>query len=260
MLEETLVPQPRGGAGDSAANATMTHAVEEKEEPNMCAISLLSPAEEIQFLHARVRELEREKAAMESENQRLKDILVNEIPSLLSTMRQTLAAGGERIALPDFLVSDKDCMTTRSSSACSSPSLPAFSPTRESGNKQNLRSQGHITNCVELYPGSGVFCETMVWRAATQAHSATAMARTLLLGVFDMDTLLRSNLRGGKSKRANYSDQKEGLDPAKLDAIYNATMAKFPNARKGQIGVGINSKLSEIRFRCRKAKREKDYY
>ncbi|RXM37182.1 hypothetical protein EOD39_3148 [Acipenser ruthenus] len=110
---------------------------------------------------------------------------------------------------------------------------------------------------VEVYKGSNVYSEGMVWKAAIQANSATAMARTLLLGVFDMDTLLRSNLRGGKSKRANYADQKEGLDPLKLDAIYSATMKKFPNAKRGQIGVGINSKLSEIRFRYRKAKREK---
>ncbi|CAL8367538.1 unnamed protein product [Gadus morhua 'NCC'] len=42
------------------------------------------------FLRSRVRDLEREKAEMGAENQRLRTMLVNEIPGLLSTMWQTL--------------------------------------------------------------------------------------------------------------------------------------------------------------------------
>ncbi|KAJ3610829.1 hypothetical protein NHX12_022919 [Muraenolepis orangiensis] len=45
---------------------------------------------ELAFLRSRVRDLEREKTEMGAENQRLRTMLVNEIPGLLSTMWQTL--------------------------------------------------------------------------------------------------------------------------------------------------------------------------
>ncbi|KAL0964342.1 hypothetical protein UPYG_G00322530 [Umbra pygmaea] len=117
---------------------------------------------------------------------------------------------------------------------------------------------GHV-NQVEVYPGSGVFCEMRSWHAANQTQSPTVMARTLLLGVFDMDTLLNSNLRGGRSRRPMFPNHRTALDPQKLNAIFNATLARFPLARKGQIGTGINSKLSELRFRSRRANRESSY-
>ncbi|XP_041107757.1 uncharacterized protein LOC121316718 isoform X3 [Polyodon spathula] len=261
MLEEKFCPrsnEPRISEGLAAVKTMMTNLFEEKKEDSkeQKDLSLLSPAEEIQGLHARVHQLEKEKAEMEAENKRLKDMLVNEIPSLLSTMRHTFAARIETTS-SDCFVSDEDCKTSCSDSVCSTPTFPTPPADIEGSNMQSMCASANVTNSVEVYKGSNVYSEGMVWKAAIQANSATAMARTLLLGVFDMDTLLRSNLRGGKSKRANYADQKEGLDPLKLDAIYNATLKKFPNAKRGQIGVGINSKLSEIRFRYRKAKREK---
>lgn len=44
-----------------------------------------------------------------------------------------------------------------------------------------------------------------------------------------------------------------------LDLLFSssdAILARFPLAKKGVIGSGINSKLSEIRFRSRKANRD----
>ncbi|XP_028676363.1 uncharacterized protein LOC114665880 isoform X2 [Erpetoichthys calabaricus] len=224
-----------------------------KEEYIEPEFPLLSSEEEIHILHARVQQLEKEKADLEKENRHLKDMLVSEIPSLLSTMRQTISGEEKETPPLDVFSNDED---DSFSSAYTTPSLQAQSPVQAS-EEANLYNPAHATNYVEVYKGSNVFCDGMVWKAATQANSPTAMARTFLLGVFDMATLLRSNLRGGKSKRANYADQKEGLDPAKLDAIYNATLEKFPNAKRGQIGVGINSKLSEIRFRYRRNKQDK---
>ncbi|KAI1894451.1 hypothetical protein AGOR_G00115950 [Albula goreensis] len=288
------------------------------------------------------------KTEMVAENLRLKDMLVNEIPSLLTSMKQTLSVCTTHISSSDFVpsdsmgaspqfpqpmsagtgpafgsefihvpstcarkperpefmqaipnsatrranrgeymqtvppdmareedgeyvvtdedggvvcpvvITDEDCNTCPSS-ACSSPDLP---PARDCSQIEHRRMSVHEGNHVrqvEVYPGSNVFCEAQAWHAAIQAQSPTAMARTLLLGVFDMDTLLHSNLRGGRSRRPTFPNHRAGLDPHKLDAIYNATLAKFPLARKGQIGTGINSKLSEIRFKSRRASREGRY-
>ncbi|XP_029283034.1 uncharacterized protein LOC115005377 isoform X2 [Cottoperca gobio] len=118
---------------------------------------------------------------------------------------------------------------------------------------------GHVhgqVSQVEVYPGSGVLCDVRSWQAANQAQSPTAMARMLLLGVFDMNTLMNSNLRGGRSRRPASHSQRSALDPHKINAIFNAILARFPLAKRGVIGSGINSKLSEIRFRSRRANRD----
>lgn len=72
-----------------------------------------------------------------------------------------------------------------------------------------------------MYPGSGVLCDVRSWQAANQAQSPTAMARTLLMGVFDMNTLMNSNLRGGRSRRPAFQPQRSALDPHKINAIFS---------------------------------------
>lgn len=74
---------------------------------------------------------------------------------------------------------------------------------------------------VEVYPGSGVLCDVRSWQAACQTQSPTAMARTLLMGVFDMNTLMNSNLRGGRSRRPAFQPQRSALDPHKINAIFS---------------------------------------
>jgi len=44
---------------------------------------------------------------------------------------------------------------------------------------------------IEVIKGSGVFCQAEAWKAARLATSATA---NLLLGTFNLETLLKSNL------------------------------------------------------------------
>nr|XP_023676930.1 uncharacterized protein LOC111848831 isoform X1 [Paramormyrops kingsleyae] len=289
---------------------------EMKVEPDFGS---MSPAEELLLLRTRVRELEREKAQVDAENRRLKDLLVNEIPSLLSAMRQNVGVGGresdpevfqglspcaERLDCAGFppsmpadagfgqaedvdgfmqTVSDAQvalvsggfpasiedsgphcALPVEDSPSCPSPacSSPDFGPIRDCTEMEHVHTSGHLSSHarpVEVYPGSGVFCEAQAWTSAIQAQSPTAMVRMLLLGVFDTDTLLHSNLRGGRSRRPMFPNHRVGLDPHKLEAIYNATLARFPLARKGQIGTGINSKLSEMRFRSRRANQERRY-
>ncbi|XP_072533789.1 uncharacterized protein [Salminus brasiliensis] len=290
-----------------------------KTEPHLYNIS---STEELQFLRSRVQMLEREKAEMAVENQRLKDLLVKEIPHLLSTMWQTITSNTDQSShhqpgpslsdsympgqykeqgcslLPSVSTAIKsvqqemiletsayghklagshddadgdmfESLEEVNESLCpitiredgqniylSSPCSSTDSASSLSEHRPLVQSNAPIRQ-VEVYPGSGIFCAEHAWLAANMARSPTAMVRALLLGVFDMDTLLNSNLRGGRSRRPSYSDQHAPLDPDKLNAIYNATLARFPLARKGQIGTGINSKLSEIRFRSRKVKRDR---
>ncbi|KAE8280900.1 hypothetical protein D5F01_LYC21469 [Larimichthys crocea] len=264
---------------------------------------------ELHFLRSRVRELEREKAELSAENQRLKNMLVHEIPGLLSTMWQTLgqAKSHQSVSMATGSYApythhhhstnqDEDLSPQVSfqqlQDELSGDMLDSWGPLGSEdeevpggadlglgshmGEEAPLCSQtdmeelrrscseshctaglvnGHVSQ-VEVYPGSGVLCEVRSWQAANQAQSPTAMARTLLMGVFDMNTLMNSNLRGGRSRRPAFHPQRSALDPHKINAIFNAILARFPLAKKGVIGSGINSKLSEIRFRSRRANRD----
>lgn len=57
--------------------------------------------------------------------------------------------------------------------------------------------------CEIIFQTEGVFCQAEAWRAACLATSATAMVRNLLLGTFDLETLLKSNLNGTKQHVPN---------------------------------------------------------
>nr|XP_033469806.1 uncharacterized protein LOC117248695 [Epinephelus lanceolatus] len=275
-------------------------------------MSALTPSQtaELHFLRSRVRELEREKAELSAENQRLNTMLVHEIPGLLSTMWQTLgqvnshhsvsiatgrtdsytsyshyhhtATNQDRDFSPQVHVQQVqeevggDLLDSWGPLGSEDEEVPDLGLGSHMGEEAPLCSQtdmeelrrscsesqctaGHINgqvSQVEVYPGSGVLCDVRSWQAANQAPSPTAMARLLLLGVFDMNTLMNSNLRGGRSRRPAFHPQRSALDPHKINAIFNAILARFPLAKRGVIGSGINSKLSEIRFRSRRANRD----
>ncbi|XP_074531480.1 uncharacterized protein LOC141794833 [Halichoeres trimaculatus] len=286
-----------------------------KVESGVSDVPLLSPSHtaELHFLRSRVRELEREKVELSAENQRLKNMLVHEIPGLLSTMWQTLGQSNSHHSISTgtgrsdgYAAYSHHQPPTNNQDSDFSPQVyvqqlqedlsgdmseswgPLGSDSEEMGggadlglgshmaeeaplcsqtDMEELRrscsesqcTSGHINgqvSQVEVYPGSGVLCDSRSWQAASQAQSPTAMARTLLMGVFDMNTLMNSNLRGGRSRRPAFHPQRSALDPHKINAIFNAILARFPLAKRGVIGSGINSKLSEIRFRSRKASRD----
>ncbi|XP_023825557.1 uncharacterized protein [Salvelinus sp. IW2-2015] len=331
-MQEMPEPQPSKCEGERNQECILQQRIETVSIGNRTMkmeTDVFNPSHtaELQFLRSRVRELEKEKAEMAAENQWLQNMLVKEIPDLLSTMWQNLGQAnhpphpavspqavstaivrgesytythhsvsghsgqgfspplhhqpmsnrsamtqddvngsmsnfGPEMAISEHSVDgdlelsditeDDDPHSSLFGSAADLPGMRTCSETH------CVSGTGHV-NQVEVYPSSGVFCEMRSWHAANQTQSPTAMARTLLLGVFDMDTLLNSNLRGGRSRRPTFPNHHTALDPHKLNAIYNATLARFPLARKGQIGTGINSKLSEIRFRSRRANRDPSY-
>lgn len=79
---------------------------------------------------------------------------------------------------------------------------------------------------VEIYPGSNIFIVRLAWAVAQNANSASSFVQTFLSAVFPMDVLLVSNLRG---KSRDSGDQRQALEKSKVDAIYRATLAKWPN-------------------------------
>ncbi|XP_075993311.1 uncharacterized protein LOC142988152 [Genypterus blacodes] len=305
---------PSGGSVTQRSGATVV-----KVEADLAALTPSQTAE-LDFLHLRIRQLEREKEEIVAENQRLKEMLVHEIPGLLSTMWQTLGQdqnhsisttadradnfipylhhhqhntvtnpdvhfsppahlhplGQEELSadMSEFCVplgSEEEEEESRGGGGAElglgtdmGEEAPLCSQTnmeelRKSCSQSLCAAATHHVSQVEVYPGSGVLCDLRSWHTANQAQSPTAMARTLLLGIFDMETLMNSNLRGGRSRRPAFHPQCNALDPQKINAIFNAILARFPLARRGIIGTGINSKLSEIRFRSRKANREPQF-
>ncbi|XP_028324359.1 uncharacterized protein LOC114476707 [Gouania willdenowi] len=211
---------------------------------------------ELHFLRLRVEELERERAELTAENQRLQSMLVHEIPGLLSSMWQTLDhVNGQH---PITMVTDSGLGNRQPAVSMAARGVEYSPEVKEEGplweEEAALNSQADMNQVlVEVFPGSGVLCDARSWQAANEVPSPTAMARLLLLGVFDMDTLMNSNLRGGRSRRSAFQQQRNALDPHKTNAIFNAILARFPLAKRGLIGSCINSKLSEIRFHSRRA-------
>ncbi|XP_039503089.1 uncharacterized protein LOC120459729 [Pimephales promelas] len=117
------------------------------------------------------------------------------------------------------------------------------------GSQGSLPSPSNPVQIEEIVPGSGVYVSRNVWRSACQASSGTSMARILLLGVFDIETLIKSNLRGGESKVSKVGDgeRRSGLDEIKVKAIMDAVMSKH-SVSAGQIGTALNGKMAELRL------------
>ncbi|XP_039649857.1 uncharacterized protein LOC120555243 isoform X2 [Perca fluviatilis] len=118
------------------------------------------------------------------------------------------------------------------------------------GSPGSLPSPSNPVQIEEIVPGSGVYVPRSVWRSACQASSGTSMARILLLGVFDIETLVKSNLRGGESKVSKGGDgeRRSGLDEIKVKAIMDAVMSKHSAVSTGQIGTALNGKMAELRL------------
>ncbi|XP_077063422.1 uncharacterized protein LOC143757355 isoform X3 [Siphateles boraxobius] len=92
---------------------------------------------------------------------------------------------------------------------------------------------------IEVIKGSGVFCQAL-------PPLLLPWCGICCWAPFDLETLLKSNLNGGKPTRGD-GEQLVALDQIKKAAIIDATLKKWPAASRGQIGTSINSKLTELR-------------
>lgn len=76
-------------------------------------------------------------------------------------------------------------------------------------------------------------CDRMQWVKAKHAATASQFVRALLVGVFDAETLLVSNLKGGSNKRDTTASSKKALDSDYLSAIYGMIQPSLPVVRAG---------------------------
>ncbi|KAJ7993890.1 hypothetical protein DPEC_G00259390 [Dallia pectoralis] len=57
------------------------------------------------------------------------------------------------------------------------------------------------------------------WETAKACTTPNGMARVLLMGLFSLDVLLKSNVKGGVSKLDSYAECRHALDPRILQAL-----------------------------------------
>ncbi|XP_038125742.1 uncharacterized protein LOC119773028 isoform X2 [Cyprinodon tularosa] len=197
-----------------------------------------------------LQELRNELQTLKKENERLKDIIINHIPQIQSDL-SIIAQKTGRTPVEDLdssLTFVQPIPERRLSTEETEPFKKSHMVTELVGETSQTASRAETSakTQIEVIKGSGVFCWAEAWKAARLATSATAMVRNLLLGTFDLETLLKSNLNGGKPTRGD-GEQLVALDQIKKAAINDATLKKWPAVSRGQLGTSINSKLTELK-------------
>ncbi|KAK7130514.1 hypothetical protein R3I93_020002 [Phoxinus phoxinus] len=199
-----------------------------------------------------VVELKQEIKDLKEENAKLKEIVLQDVPGLLLSLRNIIdsAAPPKRSrveptkALPALPGSPPQ---SRSSSPCAtSLSLPRSTLSSSTSVSPSLTASQ--SSKVEIHPGTGVMVEKLAWAYAINANSATVFVRHLLTAVFPVEILLVSNLRGNKR---GGGEARQPLDKNKLDAIYSATLEKWPGTQLSSIGSTINAKITELRSKSK---------
>ncbi|KAF4114054.1 hypothetical protein G5714_004277 [Onychostoma macrolepis] len=107
------------------------------------------------------------------------------------------------------------------------------------GSPGSLPSPSNPVQIEEIVPGSGVYVSRSVWRSACQASSGTSMARILLLGVFDIETLVKSNLRAVPRQPSTASEASEiRPDNAPPHACLRRLVNRYPRDATNRAGEG----------------------
>ncbi|KAK1160326.1 hypothetical protein AOXY_G20465 [Acipenser oxyrinchus oxyrinchus] len=181
-------------------------------------------------LQQKVKQLDKENTRLKNENQDLRNRMVDEIPDILENLK--------KIVTKATFINDEAKRV--------SPSSGSDSPTPNCSDSDKEASKQ-----VEIFPGTGVYIDKLSWILAERCSTNTSYVRTLTVAVFDIPTLLKSNLRGGGNKRDPTLEKKTPLDRLKVEAIYGATLKKFPCTPKSVIGGAINSKINELRHRMK---------
>ncbi|KAJ7990366.1 hypothetical protein DPEC_G00299550 [Dallia pectoralis] len=158
-----------------------------------------------------LQELRNEVNSLKNENARLKDIIISQIPQMKSDLAiiaqkktgrtpvedldSSFSNFGEVQPTPERRQSPEETEPFKESPMVTERfrETPQTAATAEASAKTQI----------EVIKGSGVFCQAEAWKAARLAISATAMVRNLLLGTFDLETLLKSNLNGIKQHVPN---------------------------------------------------------
>ncbi|CAJ1076496.1 uncharacterized protein LOC125889180 [Xyrichtys novacula] len=130
------------------------------------------------------RDLQSQIKALQRENTKLRNMAVKEIPTLLVEMRKLVSIN-----------------TTNNKDVHSCPTKDVDDPDAESD------GPGEMSPCTPCTPSQvkigndgTVTISIHCWETAKACTSANGMAQVLLIGLFDVDVLLKSNLKGGVSK------------------------------------------------------------
>ncbi|MEQ2250030.1 hypothetical protein ILYODFUR_035736 [Ilyodon furcidens] len=91
------------------------------------------------------------------------------------------------------------------------------------------------------------------WETAKAQPTAKGMTRTLLLALFSVDVLLKSNLTGGVNKVNPSAEQCQPLDPKKLKAFLEAVVQQHPGPKIPDIRMAINKRICELRHQEKKS-------
>ncbi|MED6271894.1 hypothetical protein CHARACLAT_024889 [Characodon lateralis] len=75
------------------------------------------------------------------------------------------------------------------------------------------------------------------------------MARILLLGLFSVDVLLKSNLTGGVHKVNPSAERHQPLDPKKHKALLKVVVQQHPGTKISDIRTAINKRICELRHK-----------
>ncbi|KAL7390031.1 hypothetical protein ABVT39_024802 [Epinephelus coioides] len=90
------------------------------------------------------------------------------------------------------------------------------------------------------------------WETAKACTSPNGMARVLLMGLFSVDVLLKSNLKGGVSKLDPSAERRQALDPRKIQALQDAVVNQFPTAKEADVRKSINCRICELRHQVKR--------
>ncbi|KAF4115038.1 hypothetical protein G5714_002527 [Onychostoma macrolepis] len=168
-----------------------------------------------------------------------------DVPGLLLSLRNIIDSAAppkrSRVEPTKALPALPGSPQSRSSSPCAtSLSLPRSTLSSSTSVSPSLTASQ--SSKVEIHPGTGVMVEKLAWAYAINANSATVFVRNLLTAVFPVEILLVSNLRGNKR---GGGEARQPLDKNKLDAIYSATLEKWPGTQLSSIGRNVMKTLLE---------------
>ncbi|MEQ2265792.1 hypothetical protein XENORESO_012736, partial [Xenotaenia resolanae] len=105
---------------------------------------------------------------------------------------------------------------------------------------------------VQLWDDDSTRVSAHCWETAKAQPTAKRMAHTLLLGLFSVDVVLKSNLTGGVNKVNPFAERRQPLDPKKLKALLKAVVQQNPGAKIPDIRKAINKRICELRHQEKK--------
>ncbi|KAK5934059.1 hypothetical protein CgunFtcFv8_014483 [Champsocephalus gunnari] len=164
-----------------------------------------------------IRELQSQVKTLQKENSRLRNMLVKEIPTLLGEMTKCLSNNPTKV------------------SECEGETVTPCKPS-----EVTLGNDGETTVSAHC------------WETAKAQSTANGMARTLLMGIFSVDVLLKSNLTGGLNKVDPTAERRQALDGKKLEALLDAVKKRFPGIKTSDLRKSINTRICELRHQVKR--------